>query len=170
MTDFETFFRRKFVAVTLGTSHFGWENFLVADKVARIAGENGVLSAFAFQMEFMGTGSADGSTTGLSLIKFQSQLREKCTVNVADLIVSFLSFFEASIEGIQILHDEFATSEEPTTWSSLVTELVTDLVKTEGKVSVGGYEGSDEGSDFFFVCWCQDHVVLVSFKHLKRKM
>ncbi len=101
-------------------------------------------------MELVGASTADGAGVGLHRTEIQAQAGEDVAVRLMHAIVGFLQRLLREMEGVGVLHQEFASAHQPEARADLVTELGLDLVEVDRQLLVAvQLIAGQVGNDFF---------------------
>ena len=119
--------------------------------LAAVAGDDGVLARFGQHHEFMGVGAADGTGLGLDGAVLEAAALEDTPVGLVHLLVGAVRPRLVQVEGVGVLHDEFAAAHQAETGPDFVAEFSLDLVEIEGQLPVGADLPADDVGDHFLV-------------------
>jgi hypothetical protein len=122
-----------------------------AFSIGTVAEGDIVFAGFGQHMEFMGAGAADRTGIGLHRAEIQAQAGEYLTVSLVHAVIGCLQRRLIDMEGVGILHDEFAASHQTETRTDLVAELGLDLVQVERQLLVAAQFVAHQVGDHFFV-------------------
>ena len=78
------------------------------------------------------------------------------------LVVRMLGAGVVEVEGIGVLHQEFASAHQAEARPHLVAELPLDMVEVERQVLVGTHIGAEDLGDHFLVGRTVEHVALMA--------
>ena len=105
---------------------------LLVGRVAAVAAaEDQVLAGLGGDHEFLAGGAADGAAIGLHRDGFETAATENSPVGPVHLGVALLEAGLIGVEGIAILHDEFAAAHQPEAGPDLVPEFGLNLIKID---------------------------------------
>jgi hypothetical protein len=85
-------------------------------------------------VEFVRTGTADGAVVGCHGAEFQAEAGEDAHVGVIHGLVRLLQAIDIAVEGVGILHREFAAAHQAEARAALVAELGLDVIEVDGKL------------------------------------
>lgn len=122
----------------------------------------GVFTDGAWGQEFFGTGSAHGTGLRGADDEWHAEAGEDALVCVAHGFVGVVQAGVVDIEGVGVLHDEFAGADDSGAWAGFVTVFMLNLVEGDGKIFVGGVHVFDCQREHFFVGWSQEVVVFAA--------
>src|SRR5438552_2737405 len=103
--------------------------FHVGGVVRLRAPGDGVLARFGEDVEFVRAGAADRAGVGGDGAELQAEAGEDARVRVVHIAVLALEVGGIDMEGIAVLHDEFAPAQDAEAGTALVAELGLDLVE-----------------------------------------
>ena len=67
-------------------------------------------------------------------------------------LVGLLETFVGHVEGVGVLHDEFASTEDASAGALFIAILGLDLIKGDGEIFIGVVFTLDQGGEDLFVC------------------
>ena len=112
--------------------------------------------------EFMAEIAADRPGIGAHRDRLQPQAREGAEIGDEHPVVSRLGTLEVEVEGIGVLHQEFARSHHAEARPHLVAELPLDMIEVERQVLVRLDVGAEDLGDHLLVGRAEQHVALVA--------
>ena len=113
-------------------------------------------------MKFVRTRAADRAGIGRHSAEAQAETREDAAVGVIHDAVFALQVFEAGVERVAVLHEEFTTAHHAETWADLVAELGLDLIQMNRQLAVALDFLAHKVGDHFFVRRADDEIALVA--------
>ena len=99
----------------------------------------------------MGAAAADGAIVGLHGTEIQAEAGEDLAVRLVHPVVGLLQRVLAQVEGIGILHDEFASAHQAEARADLIAEFGLDLIEVDRQLLVAVQLVAREVGDHFFV-------------------
>ena len=102
-------------------------------------------------MKLMGVRTANGTAVRLDGGGIQAQALKNSRLGVIHDVVTALHILCTDIEGVRILHDEFARSHHPKTRPNLITELGLYLIEVEWQLSIAANFAASEDANHFFM-------------------
>ena len=111
--------------------------------------------------EFVAEIAADRPGIGLHGNRFQAEPREGAQIGYEHLVVGMDRALLVEIEGIGILHQEFARTHDAEARAHLVAELPLDVVEVERQVLVGLGIGAEDLGDHFLVGRPEQHFAVL---------
>ena len=109
----------------------------VGRVIAVVTGDEGVLADRTGRQEFLGVAAAHGAGHGRDDAEGQPEPGEYLEVRLAMCGVRRIQAGVVQVEGIAVLHDEFASAQQPGPGPRLVPELRLDLIERHRVVAVG---------------------------------
>ena len=106
--------------------------------------------------------AADGAGVGFHGTELQRHAAENLFVRLEHLLVADVRARIVPVEGIGVLHQEFAPAHQAEAGADLVAELGLDLVQVHGKLAVGAHFAADEVGDDFLVRGAEAVVALMA--------
>ena len=105
--------------------------------MAAVAGDDFVFAGLGGDHEFVGEFSAHDAGVGLDSEGAQAAALEDAGVGVEHLLVGGGAAFVGGVEGVGVLHDEFARAHEAEPRADFIAELGLDLIEVLGQLPVG---------------------------------
>ncbi len=99
----------------------------------------------------MGVVAADGAGISFNGAEVETAARKDAAVGLVHLVVGSNGAGFVDIEGVSILHDEFAAAHQPETGANLVAKLGLDLVKVQRHLPVGAHFAADDIGHHLFM-------------------
>ena len=112
-------------------------------------------------MELLRDAAADIAAVRRHDAKGQAETAEDAVVNRAHVLVTASQAVLVQVEGIGILHQEFAAAQNPEARPDLVSELALDLVQADRQPPVTADFPAGQVRDHFFVRRSQAELALV---------
>lgn len=137
------------LALLLARYGFGFLD--VGGVVGAVAEDDVVFAGLGQHVELMGAAAADGAVVGLHGAEVEAQAGEDLAVGAVHDVVGFLQGSLGVVEGVGVLHDEFAPTHQAEARTDLVTELGLDLIHVDGQLLVAVQLVAGEVGDDFFV-------------------
>ena len=134
-----------------GFSGHGFGFFDVGRVVGTIAEHDIVFTGFGQHMELVGAGTADGAVVGFNRAEVQAQAGEHVAVGLVHTVIGDLQRSGVGVEGVGVLHDEFAAAHQAEARADLVTEFGLDLVQVDRQLFVAVQLVAAQVGDHFFV-------------------
>ena len=101
-------------------------------------------------MEFVRTRAANRAVISNHRTEIETQASEDARIGIVHRLVSLFEGGFVQVEGVSILHNEFARTHHPKARANLITELGLDLVKINRQLLVAGNLFAHQiGNDFF---------------------
>ena len=114
------------------------------------AGGDGVFAGFGEHHELMGEVAADGAGVGFHGAEVEAHAGEYLVVGFLHGSVALVRAFVVHVEGVGVLHEEFAAAHEAEAGAHFVAVLGLDLVQVQGELAIGLHFAAQEvGHDFF---------------------
>ncbi|MNF81988.1 hypothetical protein D3C84_642800 [compost metagenome] len=110
----------------------------------------------------MGAGTADGAVVGFNRAELQAQTGEHVAVGLVHAVVGDLQRRLVGVEGVGVLHDEFAAAHQTEAWADFVTEFGLDLVQVDRQLFVAAQLVAHQIGDHFFVGRARAEVATVA--------
>lgn len=126
------------------------------------AGGDGVLAGVGQHHELVGEVAADGSGVGFHLPETQRHAGENPVVGVAHGGIASVRSRVVAVEGVGVLHHEFAAAHEAETGAQLVAELGLNLVEVQGELTIGTHFAAQQIRDHFFMRGAEAVVALIA--------
>lgn len=124
----------------------GFSSLDVRGVVRIRAVDDGVFARVGNHVEFVRARSANRAVIGRHGAEFQAEALEDARVGVVHLLIRHLQAFGVAVEGVCVLHREFAAAHDAETRTALVTELGLDLVEIDGQLLVrANFSAGDVG-------------------------
>ena len=105
--------------------------FDIGCVVGAVAEDDVVFAGFGQNVELVGTGATDRTVVRLNWTEFQAQAREYVAVSLVHAVIGDLQRRLVGVEGVGVLHDEFAAAHQTEAWADFVTEFGLDLVQVD---------------------------------------
>ena len=102
-------------------------------------------------MELVGAGTADGAVVGFNRAEVQAQAGEHVAVGLVHTVIGDLQRSGVCVEGVGVLHDEFAAAHQAEARADFVTEFGLDLVQVDWQLFVAVQLVAAQVGDHFFV-------------------
>ena len=131
-------------------------------RVAAGRAHEGVLTDLGGVQEFLALGPAHGAGRGSNRNHLEAQALEDLQVRAAVGGVAGVQSGVVDVEGVGILHDEFAAAQQACPGACLVAVLVLDLVDAQRQVLVRGVQVLDQQGEHFLVRGGQEVVVALA--------
>lgn len=123
-----------------------------------LVADEGVLADLADRQELLRRGAAHGAGRRLDDDVVEAEAVEDPDVGRAVGVVGLLQTFVGDVEGVGVLHDELAATQQPGTGASLVAVLRLDLVDRQRQVLVGAVEILDGEGEHLLVGGAEQQV------------
>jgi len=123
----------------------------VGGVVGGVAEGDIVFAGFGQHVELVRASAADGAGIGLHRAEVQTQTGEDVAVCLVHTVVRFLQRFLAQVEGVGVLHQEFAATHQAEAWADFVAELGLDLEEVDWQLLVAVQLVARQVGDDFFV-------------------
>ncbi len=131
---------------------YGQRHFFHIGRVTSFqALRNSILARVSHDMKLMGVRAANSAAVCLDGGGLQAQALKYSCVGVIHNVVTVLHTLRTDIEGVRILHDEFARSHDPKTRPNLITELGLYLIEVERQLSIAANFAASEDANHFFM-------------------
>jgi len=147
----------------------GGEVRLVVDVVAGdghvhevAVAEDRALARFGEYDEFMAHVAADGAGVGGHRDRAQAQAVEGAQISDEHLAVGAARALDIEVEGIGVLHQEFAATHDAEAGADLVAELPLDVEEVARQVAVGLHGALEDFGDHLLIGGAIEHVALVA--------
>ena len=117
----------------------GWDRnslFLIGGVLAVIADQDQVFPGIRRHHELLGGGAADRSAIGIDRDGIQATTFKDAAVGLIHVAVGLAKIRFAGMEGIGVLHDEFAASHQAKAGTDLVAKFGLDLVQVHRQLPV----------------------------------
>ena len=124
--------------------------------------EDGTFAGFGQDDEFMGEIAADGAGIGAHGHGFEAQALEGAQIGEEHLAVAVLGGFGGDVEGIGVLHQEFAAAHDAEARAHLVTEFPLDVVEVARQVAVAFGVGAEDVGDHFLIGRAIEHFAVMA--------
>ena len=111
--------------------------------------------------EFMAEVAADGPGVGAHRDGLQPHAREGAQIGHEHLVVGMARAFLGQVEGIGVLHQEFAAAHHAEARAHLVPELPLDVVEVARQVAVALGELPEDIGDHFLVGRAEQHLAIM---------
>ncbi|MNZ43497.1 hypothetical protein D3C78_611000 [compost metagenome] len=108
----------------------------VGGVVGAVAEGDVVFAGLGQHVELVGAGAADGAGVGLHRTEVQAQAGEHVAVGLVHAVVGFLQRLLVEVEGVGVLHQEFAAAHQAEARADLVAELGLDLEEVDRQLLV----------------------------------
>ena len=142
------------IEIDVGGRRRELEEILVAENLALAGGgENDELVAEI---------AADGPGVGAHGNRLQPEPRERAQVGDEHARVGMLRARLVEVEGIGVLHEEFARAHDAEARAHLVAELPLDVIEIERQVLVGANVGAEDFRHHLLVGRTEEHFALVT--------
>jgi len=115
---------------------YGFSQVDIGRIVTLVGKCDGVLSGVRQHVKLVGCVSPDASRISSHGAIAQAQTIENRAVSVIHHVVGFLERSLAGVEGVGVLHDEFATAHDAEPRADFVAEFCLDLVQVLGKLAI----------------------------------
>ncbi|MND98688.1 hypothetical protein D3C80_910500 [compost metagenome] len=136
---------------TRGFARHGFGFFDVGGVVGAVAEHDVVFTGLGQYVELVGAGTADGAVVGFYRAELQAQTGEHVAVGLVHAVVGDLQRRLVGVEGVGVLHDEFAAAHQAEAWADFVTEFGLDLVQVDRQLLVAAQFVAHQIGDDFFV-------------------
>ena len=123
--------------------------------------EDLALAGLGQDEEFMAEIAADRAGIGLHRDRLQPHPREGAQIGDEHLPVGFLRPGIIEVEGIGVLHQEFAAAHDAEAGAHLVAELPLDVVEVARQVAVALRIGAEDFGDHLLVGRAEQHLAVV---------
>ena len=144
---------------------FTFSLFHIGCIITRITVHNASFAACRDSHEFMGSIAANGAGVCFNRSVVEPAAVKDAGVGIIHLLIGLIKARFIRIEGIGILHDEFAASHEAEAGPLFITELALDLIKARRQLTVGMELILNEGGNHFFMRWAQAEFSAVAIPH-----
>ena len=121
-----------------------------------------VFAGLGDDVEFVGAGAADRAGVGRHRAELQAEALEDAVVGVVHVAVFALQILEGAVEGVAVLHHEFAAAHHAEARADLVAELHLHLVEVLGQLAVAPELAADHVGDDLLVGRADDEVAVVA--------
>ena len=111
--------------------------------------------------EFVAEVAADRAGVGAHRDRLQAHAREGAQIGHEHAVVGRLGALVVEVEGIGVLHQEFAAAHDAEARPHLVAELPLDVVEVERQVLVGLHVGAEDLGDHLLVGRAVEHVAVL---------
>ena len=112
--------------------------------------------------EFMAEIAADGAGVGAHGNGLQAHAGEGAQIGDEHLVVGMARASRVQIEGVSVLHQEFARAHHAKARAHLVAELPLDVIEIERQILVGAHIGAEDLRDHLFIGGTKEHLALVA--------
>src|SRR5690606_10442307 len=110
----------------------------------------------------MGAGTADGTGIGLHWAEVQTQTGEDIAVGLMHPVIGLLQGFLVEMEGVGVLHQEFAAAHQAKARADLVAEFGLNLEEVDRQLLVAIKLVAGQIGDDFLVGWANTEFAVVS--------
>ena len=142
--------------VELVGTECAWVEFFVGRVVALLTADDVVFAVGGGEMVLVAEIASHAARVCAGDEVGQIQLIEEGGVGLADLVVGLTRLLLCGVEGVEVFHQEFTTSEQALTRPGFIAVFPRDLVQSQWEVLVGVDGICDDLGDFFLVCWTQE--------------
>ena len=111
--------------------------------------------------ELVGEVAADRPALGHHRDGLETEPRKSAQIGDEHAVVGVFGAGEIEVEGIGVLHQEFAPAHQPEARPHLVAELPLDVIEIERQILVRAHIGAEDLRDHFLVGRAIEHVALV---------
>ena len=127
-----------------------------------------ILAGIGQHVELVRSTAADGAGVGGHCAEFQAEPGEDARVRVVHRLVSLGHRLVADVEGVGVLHQEFARSHDAEARPDLVAELGLDLIEVHRQLLVAAQFLAREVGDHFLVRWAVRELGLLAVADLQQ--
>ncbi len=138
-------------------------------RVSALGEDERVLSDLAGEEELLAARAPHRPRDGRADDVGQAQPVEDPLIGLAHRVVGGVQPRLVDVEGVGVLHDEFAPADHPRPGAGLVPVLRLDLVEREGQVPVGGVEVLDQEREHLLVGRGQEVVGVLAVPQLEQR-
>ena len=124
---------------------------LIGGIAAISGGQDQVLTGVRRDHELLARGASDRTAVGLNGHSPEAATLKDAPVGLIHLAIGLLQAVLIGVEGIGVLHDEFAPTHQAEAGTDLIAKLGLNLVEVHRKLLVGPQQISSQGRDHFLV-------------------
>ena len=125
--------------------------FDVGGVAAGGAGGDGIFPGLGQHVELVGELAADGAGVSVHFPVAQAHAGEDAVIGVAAVLEGPARALVVAVEGITVLHDEFAAAHEAEAGADFIAEFGLNLVRTGGQLLVGAHLAAEQIRHHFLV-------------------
>ena len=136
--------------------------------VAIIADHGIILAGPGNRNKLLRVFASNGSTVGMNDDEAQATAGKDRPVSLSHRKIAYVHALVIGIEAVEVLHDEFAYTQQAAARARLVTKLGLNLVDPLRQIAVAAHELGYQRCHHLFMGWTKDHVASLAIPQLEQ--